>query len=157
MRMVLARALPIHVRSALPYGESGYWRRDVNNSQVCSDVGSLVCRAAVRQGFQLRRLRALRPVVGAWLTGIDGREYSNFFEGQTGLATNTDGEAEPFVARTRGVDAECDRGNLADGGAVDATYRSIPLHCRPNRRLVRSYSVILIAGNPFLRTPFRPC
>src|SRR5208283_4201023 len=46
-------------------------RRYVDNSQVCSDVGPLVWRAAVLQGIQLRRLRALWPMAGTWL--IEGR------------------------------------------------------------------------------------
>ena len=43
---------------------SGCWEAYVKDCQLCPDVGPLVWRAAVRQGIQLRRLRAVWLVVG---------------------------------------------------------------------------------------------
>ena len=41
------------------------WRGYVSDSHSREQVGSVVPRAAVRQGIQLLRLRALWPVAGA--------------------------------------------------------------------------------------------
>ena len=69
---LLARALPINMRkrNARCWNVSVLRRVYVTDSRIRSQVGRVVSRAPVQQGFQLRRLHSVWPVASAWLTGI---------------------------------------------------------------------------------------
>ena len=80
--ILLARALPINKRkrNARCWDVSVLGRVYVTDSRIRSQVGWVVSRAAVRQGIHLRRLRALRLMVGTELMRIVLHEYITFFE-----------------------------------------------------------------------------